>query len=637
MNGFSVSTRLTLSDWKAYQAAYCRRTQTQGWRGAALMLGAPILMGVLAYAALRFAHSAVEGSWLFIGAVIGYGSLVIVGRIARFLMRPLRDAAFLGEWNFDFSPLGIRVRRPQHDSTSSWGAVREITATSDHLFIWIDAIAAYVVPLRDLPVGLTSAEAQSVLHDLRAQVGSAADVTDAGTIAPAAAPFTMERTPRSARSTVRSMQAAFKWLSWRTFDARALDAPDFAIALLVFLSLALLISLDRIGVGPKAEFSWFGAQVLGCRALGLLGIGWLIWRTTDPQASWRTVLFVVGVLTLVAVPARWGIDHLQLGTPRLALSWAFLGIQIVYLSRALQLATGYRQVRAIVLSLCALVAGGVLFSRYMDMGPIWYQPNSEEYNSYTQSEHQAERLLMSQAARIDAAVASMAPRSGDTSIYMVGFAGVGEQKVFAGEISLAAKVIGDRYGTQQRTLLLVNDQRDLESRPLASVTGLELALADIGKRMDRDRDVLILVISSHGSQEPAISVSNGGIPLNELTGKDLKAALDDAGIRWRVVIISACHAGAFIPYLRDERSIVIAAASPDRSSFGCSNDRDLTDFGEAFIRDALPKSTSIRSAFETAQASIAAREKAEHLTPSMPTAFFGPAIEEKLAISRLPQ
>jgi hypothetical protein len=90
-------------------------------------------------------------------------------------------------------------------------------------------------------------------------------------------------------------------------------------------------------------------------------------------------------------------------------------------------------------------------------------------------------------------------------------------------------------------------------------------------------------------------------------------------------------------YLRDERSIVIAAASPDRSSFGCSNDRDLTDFGEAFIRDALPKSTSIRSAFETAQSSIAAREKAAHLTPSMPTAFFGPAIEEKLAVSRLPQ
>jgi hypothetical protein len=237
---------------------------------------------------------------------------------------------------------------------------------------------------------------------------------------------------------------------------------------------------------------------------------------------------------------------------------------------------------------------------------------------------------MSQPARIDAAVAAMPPRAGEISAYMVGFAGVGEQKVFAGEISLAAKVIGDRFGTQERTLLLVNDQRDLDSRPLASVTGLKLALADIGRRMDRARDVLILVISSHGSQEPAISVSNGGIPLNELTGEDLKQALDQAGIRWRVVIISACHAGAFIPYLGDERSIVITAAAADRTSFGCSNDRDLTNFGEAFIRDALPDSTSIRTAFEKARASIAARERAENLTPSVPTAYFGAAIEKKL-------
>ena len=636
MNGFSVSSRLTLSDWKAYQAAYCRRTQTRGGRGAALTIGVPVLMGLLAYGVLRFAHSAAEGNWLLIGALIGYGSLIIVGRITRFLMKPLGDAAFLGEWTFDFSPVGIRVRRPQHDSVSSWGAVREITATADHLFIWIDSTAAFVVPLRDLPAGLSSAEAQSILNDLRAQVGAAA-VNDAGAAAPPVVPFTTHRTPQSPRSTARSMQAAFKWLSWRTFDPRALDAPDLAIALLALLSIAVLISLDRIGVGAKAEFSWFGAQVLACKTLGLLGVGWLIWRTSDPQASWRTVLFVLGALTLVAVPVRWGIDHLNPGMPRLVLPWAFLALQIVYLSRALRLTTGYRQLRAIVLSLIALAVGAGLFSRYLDMGPIWYQPVGEEYSSYTRTAHEAERLLMSQPARIDAAVASMAPRSGDTSMYMVGFAGVGEQKVFAGEISLAAKVIGDRYGTQQRTLLLVNDQRDLESRPLASVTGLKFALADIGKRMDRDRDVLILVISSHGSQEPAISVSNGGIPLNELTGKDLKTALDDAGIRWRVVIISACHAGAFIPYLRDERSIVVAAASPDRSSFGCSNDRDLTDFGEAFIRDALPKSTSIRSAFETAQANIASREKAARLTPSMPTAFFGPAIEEKLAVSRLPQ
>jgi len=234
---------------------------------------------------------------------------------------------------------------------------------------------------------------------------------------------------------------------------------------------------------------------------------------------------------------------------------------------------------------------------------------------------------MEQPARVDAAIAAMAPRAGAHSAYMVGFAGVGEQKVFAGEISLAAKVIGERYGTQQRTLLLVNDQRDLESHPLASVTGLKLALADIGRRMDRERGVLFLVISSHGSETPSVSVSNGAIQLNDLGGSDLKAALDDAGIRWRVVVISACYAGAFIPYLSNDHTIIITAAAADRTSFGCSNERDITDFGEAFIRDAWPTAPSLRAAFETARAAISVRENREHLTPSMPTANFGTELE----------
>ena len=101
------------------------------------------------------------------------------------------------------------------------------------------------------------------------------------------------------------------------------------------------------------------------------------------------------------------------------------------------------------------------------------------------------------------------------------------------------------------------------------------------------------------------------------------------------MIISACHAGAFIPYIRDDRSIVIAAAAADRTSFGCSNDRDLTNFGEAFLRDALPRASSMRAAFEIAQASIADRERSEHLTPSMPEAYFGAAMENKLSEKEL--
>jgi hypothetical protein len=149
--------------------------------------------------------------------------------------------------------------------------------------------------------------------------------------------------------------------------------------------------------------------------------------------------------------------------------------------------------------------------------------------------------------------------------------------------------------------------------------------------MNLDRDVLFLVISSHGASEPAISVSNSELPLNDMTDEDLAEALSDSGIKWRVIIVSACYAGGFIDALKNPRSIVIAAAAADRTSFGCSNDRDLTYFGEAFFRDALPEAHSLREAFGKAKSAIALRERREGVDASNPQAYFGPDLEAKLA------
>ena len=95
-------------------------------------------------------------------------------------------------------------------------------------------------------------------------------------------------------------------------------------------------------------------------------------------------------------------------------------------------------------------------------------------------------------------------------------------------------------------------------------------------------------------------------------------------------MISACYAGGFIDALRDPKTIIITAAAKDRTSFGCSNDSDLTYFGEAFYRDALPGAKSLREAFEAAKKAIAAREQSEHETASNPQAYFGAEIEAKL-------
>jgi hypothetical protein len=241
-----------------------------------------------------------------------------------------------------------------------------------------------------------------------------------------------------------------------------------------------------------------------------------------------------------------------------------------------------------------------------------------------------QELVDRQPAIIDAQVQSISQHSPPGSqAYFLGFAGVGEERVFAEEIDLAARRFADRFGLERRSLRLVNDQRDLEKYPLASTAALRYALEALGRVMDDD-DVLFLALSSHGWKDATISVSNAGMRPATLGAKQLGAMLKESGIHWRVVVISACYSGSFIQPLADDHTIVITAASKTRPSFGCGVERDLTYFGEAFYRDALPTAPTLRAAFESARREITAREKAERQRPSRPQGYFGPLLESRL-------
>jgi hypothetical protein len=239
-------------------------------------------------------------------------------------------------------------------------------------------------------------------------------------------------------------------------------------------------------------------------------------------------------------------------------------------------------------------------------------------------------LVDRQPAMIDAKVRAISEHSppGPRG-YFLGFAGVGEERVFAQEIQLAGQRFGARFGLADRSLLLVNDQRDLESYPLASVAALRYALKALGRVMDDD-DVLFLALSSHGWKDATIAISNAGMRPDALSATDLAAMLDEAGIRWRVIVVSACYAGSFIKPLADDHTILITAAAKNRPSFGCGADSELTYFGEAFYRDALPDAPTLRQAFESAKREISSREKAERERASNPQSWFGELMEQKL-------
>ncbi|HYB32573.1 MAG TPA: C13 family peptidase [Steroidobacteraceae bacterium] len=255
------------------------------------------------------------------------------------------------------------------------------------------------------------------------------------------------------------------------------------------------------------------------------------------------------------------------------------------------------------------------------------EPQAQEGDDHAETE----ALLYEQPARIAAAVARVKPtQPGRPGVYFVGFAGDGDQGVFRREARFAGEVFGARFGSLDRSVLLINDADDRESYPLASLSGLAQTLKVLASRMDRDEDVLVLFLTSHGSAD-GLEVENGSLPLAQLTPADLREVLDASGIRWRVVVVSACYAGVFVDELKSDTSAVVTAADGAHNSFGCDGDRELTWFGEALLKDSLPGSASLEEAFHKAARLIAQREDAEHQTHSNPQLYVGPLMQKKLA------
>ncbi len=408
---------------------------------------------------------------------------------------------------------------------------------------------------------------------------------------------------------------------------------DATIALLGAAALAVWLVLGAVDIHGPAKFEPSGLVELASVAAATLALAWLMARLSRPQLPLRHTLWLVaGYLPAVAA-AGWVL------TQPMSAAW-YKGIVVVLgCHAALYFFFGLRALgaRSQWLPFAALVAGTIAFIALHQRSQLDFalwspRQNAEQVADYRESEQRAEELMYRQAERIDSAVTAIAASAGQApNVYFVGFAGFGPQKVFAQEIALAAQRIDERYAVAQRQVLLVNDRRDYDRYPLASPTALARTLAGIGARMNRERDVLFLALSSHGKPDPHLVVENGALPLDRLTPERLAAMLRESQIRWKVLVISACYAGAFIEPLRDPYTVIITAAAPDRTSFGCNDRRALTYFGEAFYGEALPGAASLREAFDTAVADIERRERAEGLKPSRPQAHFGAEVEGKLA------
>jgi hypothetical protein len=223
-------------------------------------------------------------------------------------------------------------------------------------------------------------------------------------------------------------------------------------------------------------------------------------------------------------------------------------------------------------------------------------------------------------------------KTGQPQLFFVSFAGWGPQAVFKREALAVRELFDARFGTKGHSLALINHASTVKEVPIASSDNLDKALVHIGGLMHKDEDVLFLFLTSHGKKNVFAVERPGGLPPDDLTPESLKAILDRSGIKNRVIVLSACHSGSFIPTLADPSTLVIAAAHADRTSFGCEDQREWTYFGDAFFNQALRNERSFERAFAKAKTTIAQWEQQQGLIQSMPQIAGGEALSVRLEV-----
>ena len=208
-------------------------------------------------------------------------------------------------------------------------------------------------------------------------------------------------------------------------------------------------------------------------------------------------------------------------------------------------------------------------------------------------------------------------------VAVVAFGLFGDQSVFESEANGAAKIVADRFGGNP-----VIVRANTKSQSDATVDALATALDTAAKAIDAENDVLVVILTSHGSRA-GLTVKAGKYE-DLLWPQVLGAMINRAGVRHRVVIISACYSGVFIPALANADTLVITAADADRTSFGCQDGAQWTYFGDAFFNKALRRAANLRDAVDLARILVSERELLSRFEPSNPQMAGGENFVDRL-------
>lgn len=137
----------------------------------------------------------------------------------------------------------------------------------------------------------------------------------------------------------------------------------------------------------------------------------------------------------------------------------------------------------------------------------------------------------------------------------------------------------------------------------------------------------LFYLSSHGAPSGAVLDDRILTP----------GVLDDilqqtCGARPTVVVISACFSGVYVPTLARSNRMILTAARPDRTSFGCGEEDRYPYFDDCFLQ-SMRAAHDFPTVGRDAQVCVARKERATGAKPpSDPQLFVGPEVRPILPL-----
>ena len=240
--------------------------------------------------------------------------------------------------------------------------------------------------------------------------------------------------------------------------------------------------------------------------------------------------------------------------------------------------------------------------------------------------------LLADQRKLDAALAALQPqKKGVVDAYVVSI-GLDSDAIFGREAREAGKVLARRYGAAGHTIVLAGtDGSGPSDLPNGSPRALAMTLARIAELMDKNEDVVVLYTAGHGAPV-GLAYHDGDEGFGIISPGRMARIFEELGIRNRLLILSACYSGVFVPTMSSDTTALFTAASADRTSFGCAADRDWTFFGDAMINHALRQPVPLAKAGDDARALIAKWEAMDaKIIPSQPQVSIGSGVGKWLA------